>query len=86
MTPKKFMTGKELIEDKSVFSFNQILRHSDLIVGLEGSRPEVDWMTGQLAAEWRVQDATEVRTVAVEQTAALWRRLVEFPAANDPLA
>ena len=25
-----------------------------LVVGFEGSRPEVDWMVGQLAAEWRI--------------------------------
>ena len=55
-----------------------------LVVGFEGSKPEVDWMTSQLAAEWPGQDAAEARTVPAEQTAALWQRLIEFPTANDP--
>ena len=55
-----------------------------LVVGFEGSRPEVDWMTGQLSGEWRTHGVAEVRTVPIEQTAALWQRLIEFPTADDP--
>jgi glycolate oxidase FAD binding subunit len=51
-----------------------------LVVGLEGTAPEVEFMTSQLAAEWRELDVSE--PLVLGQAAALWQRLVEFPAAG----
>ena len=51
-----------------------------LVVGLEGSAAEVDWMTHQLAREWEELGAPE--PLVVGQSTDLWRRLIEFPAAG----
>jgi glycolate oxidase FAD binding subunit len=56
-----------------------------LLVGFEGTRTEVDWMLDQLRHEWRQQGAGTIHQVAPEQIDPLWRRLIEFPAA-DPAA
>jgi glycolate oxidase FAD binding subunit len=52
-----------------------------LVVGLEGTGPEVEYMIGQLSAEWRELgvDAPQV----VGESAALWQRLIEFSAAGE---
>jgi glycolate oxidase FAD binding subunit len=51
-----------------------------LVVGLEGTREEVAWMTPQLLREWEGKPAP--RVVAEAEVAALWSRLVEF---SNPL-
>jgi glycolate oxidase FAD binding subunit len=51
-----------------------------LIVGLEGTAPEVDWMTSQLKREWGEQGVTRPHVVAADAAAGLWQRLTEFPA------
>ena len=54
-----------------------------LVVGLEGTGSEVEFMTRQLSSEWR---AAGVDPMVVGEAAALWRRVVEFPATgNSPL-
>jgi glycolate oxidase FAD binding subunit len=58
---------------------------AQLIVGLEGSKPEVDWMSQQLTAEWQAQGANEIHAVASEQTAQAWQRLIGFPAVDASL-
>jgi len=50
-----------------------------LVVGLEGSDEEVDWMIEQLAAEWKDQGMANSVALAADQTAAGWRALTEFP-------
>src|SRR5262245_20895180 len=50
-----------------------------LVVGLEGTGPEVEYMTKQLVAEWR---AGGVDSLVVGEAAALWHNLVEFSAAG----
>jgi glycolate oxidase FAD binding subunit len=50
------------------------------LVGLEGTEPEVDWMLGQLDAEWRAAGVEGVSIVDPDEVAALWEALVEFPA------
>jgi glycolate oxidase FAD binding subunit len=52
-----------------------------LVVGLEGTGPEVEYMIGQLSAEWRELgvDAPQV----VGESASLWQRLIEFSAAGQ---
>ena len=52
-----------------------------LVVGLEGTGPEVEFMVSQLIAEWREQDVAD--PLLVGESAALWDRLVEFPAPGD---
>lgn len=49
-----------------------------VVVGLEGTPPEVEYMIRQLSAEWR-QLGVEAPLI-VGESAALWRRLVEFSA------
>ena len=57
-----------------------------LAVGLEGTRPEVDWMVEQLMREWRALGVTNPRLMAVkEQVGGLWQRLADFPAGGGPL-
>jgi len=51
-----------------------------LVVGLEGAAPEVEFMTSQLASEWRELGVSE--PLVLGEAAALWQRLVEFPAAG----
>jgi glycolate oxidase FAD binding subunit len=52
-----------------------------LIVGLEGTAPEVEWMTSQLHREWRELGVST--QVEIGNSADLWSRLVEFPACGD---
>ena len=52
----------------------------NVVVGLEGTPPEVEYMIRQLSAEWR-QLGIEAPLI-VGESAALWRRLVEFSAAG----
>ena len=51
-----------------------------LIVGFEGSRPEVDWMVRQLEDEWRQQGVLSLTTIRDSQAGPLWDWLSEFPA------
>lgn len=55
--------------------------HLYLVVGLEGDAVEVESMTRQLEAEW---DALGVAApLEIGEAAALWQRLIEFPAAGE---
>ena len=55
-----------------------------LVVGLEGTVAEVEYMARQLATEWRAVAA--VQPLVLGESAAVWRRLAEFPAdGNSPL-
>jgi len=54
-----------------------------LVVGLEGTEPEVAWMGEQLAAEWRQLGVARCRKLEGGPAEALWHRLTEFPAAGD---
>jgi glycolate oxidase FAD binding subunit len=55
-----------------------------LVVGLEGTVAEVDYMVRQLTSEWRT--AAAVQPLVLGESTALWRRLAEFPAeGNSPL-
>jgi len=51
-----------------------------VVVALEGAAPEVEFMVAQLIDEWR-EIGVEAPLV-VGETAALWRRLIEFSAAG----
>src|SRR5262249_50889314 len=52
-----------------------------LVVGLEGTAAEIEYMTAQLAAEWRELGACE--PLVVGEAATLWQRLIEFPTEGD---
>jgi glycolate oxidase FAD binding subunit len=49
-----------------------------LVVGLEGSAAEVEWMTGRLHDEWCEQGIEAPITIG--DAADFWKKLVEFPA------
>ena len=49
-----------------------------LVVAFEGLESEIEWMTKQLAAEWRALDFDP--PLAVGESSDLWQRLIEFPA------
>jgi glycolate oxidase FAD binding subunit len=53
-----------------------------LVVALEGTVPEVEYMTRQLANEWQQLGVNEPLTVG--ESTALWRRLVESSAEGSP--
>lgn len=55
-----------------------------LVVGLEGTPSEVDWMTAQLSREWRDQGATQTRIINGAAADSVWSRLVEFPISGEP--
>jgi glycolate oxidase FAD binding subunit len=55
-----------------------------LIVALEGTSPEVEWMKTTLADEWKSDD-TDARIVAQDRTAGVWRRLIDSSTAEAAL-
>jgi glycolate oxidase FAD binding subunit len=50
-----------------------------VLIGLEGSEPEVDWMCRRLADEWKSIGIRETQTAIGEHAIDLWRRLRVFP-------
>jgi glycolate oxidase FAD binding subunit len=54
-----------------------------LLVALEGTKPEVDWMLDQLASEWQALGVRSHRTISTEGAPEIWRRLTEFPVEGD---
>lgn len=54
-----------------------------LVVGLEGTAPEVDWMIGQLAAEWRELGVPTAHVISDESATKLWETLNEFSGFPD---
>lgn len=53
-----------------------------LIVGLEGTQPEVEWMVGQLGQEWKELGVGGWQTVSPTATPGVWQRLIDFSAAG----
>jgi len=49
-----------------------------VVVGLEGSAVEVQWMIGQLQEEWQKAGIVSAVTLAGSQADPLWERLTEF--------
>jgi len=54
-----------------------------LLVGLEGTTPEVEWMVEQLGREWHEQGIAETHEIPGEQIAKLESQLNAFSAASD---
>ena len=71
-------SGDPAIEPLSAGEFGH------LVVALEGTGPEVEWMKAALIDELKALVA-EALVVANEQAAALWQRLREFPAGEAAL-
>lgn len=55
-----------------------------VVVVLEGTNPEVNWMTERLAAEWKTAGVPKITDLGSGDE--LWSRLVEFAAGESPLA
>lgn len=56
-----------------------------LIVGVEGTQPEVAWMIQQLTEEWQRDSAANIRRIDDAKMTGLWRRLTDFPSGEAPL-
>lgn len=54
-----------------------------LVVGLEGTASEVEWLLGQLTQEWRALGVTASRAITEREATELWGDLREFPSAPD---
>jgi FAD/FMN-containing dehydrogenase len=81
-TAIELLAGPEWLGDESLAGLTTANRNPLLlVVGLEGTGPEVDFSVRQLQSEWREQGIDE--TLFVGETAALWQRLTEFPAAGQ---
>lgn len=50
-----------------------------LLVGLEGTTPEVRWMLDRLRDEWREQSATRPFDLQAESATQVWNALTAFP-------
>ena len=55
-----------------------------LIVGLEGTEPEIDWMCRTLPDEWRALGMPASQVLENDAALTLWRQLREFPAERHP--
>jgi len=56
-----------------------------LVVGLEGTGAEVEWMVERLKQEWQAAGAAEPRIVADAPAAVLWQRLIDFGSVESSL-
>ncbi len=56
-----------------------------LLVGLEGTEAEVNWMQQQLRSEWDELGMASHRKLDQAAAETLWKRLVEFPDSDAPL-
>jgi glycolate oxidase FAD binding subunit len=82
-TAIELLAGPSWESEPALASLNASLNGSArsrllLVVGLEGTAPEVEFMASQLAAEWRELGVSD--PLVLGEAAALWQRLVEFPA------
>jgi glycolate oxidase FAD binding subunit len=54
-----------------------------LVVGLEGTAPEVTWMLDQLESEWKALGVTSTLRIEGEQAQPVWQELIDFGATDD---
>lgn len=50
-----------------------------LVVGVEGTEPEIDWMLRTLTDEWHAQGVANCHAVQHDAAQSLWQQLQEFP-------
>ncbi|HEY4307823.1 MAG TPA: FAD-binding oxidoreductase [Pirellulales bacterium] len=79
----ELLAGPEWEHDAALGSITSSIR-ARLVVGFEGTPPEVDWQKAQLLREWRDLGARETRVVEGSAGDALWSRLAEFPTGDEP--
>jgi len=51
-----------------------------LIVGLEGTEPEVAWMEQQIQAQWTAASVPELKALSADRSQGVWHRLRDFSA------
>src|SRR5205085_4352629 len=54
-----------------------------LVVGLEGTRAEVDWMVDRLASEWQSHGVSGAQAHRGENATDLWKKLRDFAAVGQ---
>lgn len=59
---------------------SEVIDAAKLVVGLEGSKAEVDWMVDRLQNEWRELGVAASHVARDEQALPWWRKMIEFPA------
>jgi len=56
-----------------------------LLVALEGTELETDWMAQQLSQQWRESGIRFIQDLTGDEAKSAWSELVEFPASESPL-
>ena len=59
---------------------SMVSQQATLLIGLEGTEQEVDWMQITLAAEWKSLDAAVSSCLERRAASDVWAQLIEFPA------
>jgi glycolate oxidase FAD binding subunit len=54
-----------------------------LVVGLEGTKAEVDWMIDRLTSEWQTQGVNDTQAFRDAAADELWVKLRDFPTAGE---
>lgn len=73
----ELLSGPGWNDDAALGTLNSA-EAAHILVGFEGTEPEVAWMTGQLCDEWR-QAGVLGQVIPDNQTSGLWMRLAQFP-------
>jgi len=81
-TAIELLAGPEWGRDSILQPISSPVR-ARLVVGLEGTRPEVAWMIERLSREWRTAGVSQPRVISDDAAKELWSRLVEYPATGD---
>ncbi len=81
----ELLTGDEWKKDDAVGALASKMGSQGalVVVGVEGTEPEVEWMHPQVTRELRDGGATNVRTLAQKASDGFWKQLVEFPAIGE---
>lgn len=56
-----------------------------LLIGVEGTSADVNWMVKQLPEEWRGRGIAKRKNIVGDKAAEIWQTLAEFPAGESPL-
>jgi glycolate oxidase FAD binding subunit len=81
-TAIELVAGPEWQDDPALRSFDRASAGQlYLLVGFEGTGPEVEFLVRLLKTEWRELGTSEPQVIG--EAAALWQRLIEFSAAGE---
>lgn len=78
----ELLAGPEWRNDEALGPIDRAVAR--LVIALEGTAVEVDWMIGQLSQEWRNLAVRQPRVVQDAAATALLDRLVEYPVDGEP--